>query len=56
MQILSSPPPTASKMDEYLLKIAHTYSVKWVPEPRREELYVFVSLLSQSLGADLHDV
>ncbi|KAF8120803.1 regulator of Vps4 activity in the MVB pathway-domain-containing protein [Boletus edulis] len=43
MQILSSPPSTASKMDAYLVDIAQTYGVKWVPEPRREDLLNVIS-------------
>jgi hypothetical protein len=42
MQILSSPPPSASKMDECLLNIAQTYGVKWIPEPRRQDLCVYI--------------
>ncbi|KAF9218303.1 hypothetical protein BS17DRAFT_742369, partial [Gyrodon lividus] len=43
MQILSCPPPSASKMDEYLLDIAQTYGIKWTPEPRRQDLVNIVS-------------
>ena len=31
-------------MDAYLVNIAQTYGVKWVPEPRREDLCVLFKL------------
>ncbi|KAH0826917.1 regulator of Vps4 activity in the MVB pathway-domain-containing protein [Lanmaoa asiatica] len=48
-QILSSPPPTASKMDEYLVEIAQTCGIKWVPEPRRGDL---LNVISEILRVD----
>nr|GAT47209.1 DUF292-domain-containing protein [Mycena chlorophos] len=35
---LNAPPPSAASLDAYLLDIAKTYSVPWVPEPRRQDL------------------
>ncbi|KAJ7063188.1 regulator of Vps4 activity in the MVB pathway-domain-containing protein [Mycena amicta] len=37
---LNAPPPTASSLDMYLLQIAKTYNVPWMPEPRRQDMSV----------------
>ncbi|KAG9313346.1 hypothetical protein JVU11DRAFT_5653 [Chiua virens] len=52
MQILSAPPPTAAKMDEYLVNIAQMYNVKWVPELRGEALLnVILDILRMDAGS-----
>ncbi|KAF9242094.1 regulator of Vps4 activity in the MVB pathway-domain-containing protein [Melanogaster broomeanus] len=43
MQTLYSPPPSALKMDQYLLNIAQTYGVQWAPERRRQDILNTVS-------------
>ncbi|KIJ59199.1 hypothetical protein HYDPIDRAFT_118790 [Hydnomerulius pinastri MD-312] len=49
MQILATPPPSASKMDDCLLNIANTYGVKWTPEPRRQDI---LNSISEILDTD----
>ncbi|KAJ7470653.1 regulator of Vps4 activity in the MVB pathway-domain-containing protein [Mycena latifolia] len=35
---LSAPSPTAANLDMYLLNIAKSYGVQWMPEPRRQDI------------------
>ncbi|KAF9053556.1 hypothetical protein BDZ89DRAFT_1107262 [Hymenopellis radicata] len=50
---LTTPTPSAADLDMYLLNIAKSYSVKWVPEPRRQDV---VNQLSEILDSTLVDV
>jgi hypothetical protein len=47
MNATTAPALSASQLDGYLLNIAKMFSVKWTPEPQRQEMYV----LSGSLFA-----
>jgi len=39
VQILSTPPPSATNIDDYLANIAATYGVKWRPEPHPQDMF-----------------
>ncbi|KAJ7685069.1 regulator of Vps4 activity in the MVB pathway-domain-containing protein [Mycena polygramma] len=40
---LSAPSPSVANFDMYLLNIAKTYGVQWVPEPRRQDILIPLS-------------
>ncbi|KAJ6547443.1 regulator of Vps4 activity in the MVB pathway-domain-containing protein [Mycena capillaripes] len=40
---LSAPAPSAANLDMYLLNIAKSYGVQWVPEPRRQDILIPLS-------------
>ncbi|KAJ7940766.1 regulator of Vps4 activity in the MVB pathway-domain-containing protein [Mycena leptocephala] len=40
---LAAPPPSAANLDMYLLNIAKTYGVQWMPEPRRQDILITLS-------------
>jgi hypothetical protein len=46
MNATTSPALSASQLDGYLLNIAKMFSVKWTPEPQRQEMYAFPDSLS----------
>lgn len=46
---VSAPSPTAANLDMYLLNIAKAYGVQWMPEPRRQDMYVSFRFLPNIL-------
>ncbi|KAF7295030.1 DUF292-domain-containing protein [Mycena indigotica] len=46
---MNAPPPTAAGLDMFMLEIAKTYNVAWMPEPRRQDI---VRSISEILNPD----
>ena len=44
----STPIPSAFKLDNYLQDIAKAYGFDWLPEPRRQEMYLLSYLTMRS--------
>ncbi|KAJ7710027.1 regulator of Vps4 activity in the MVB pathway-domain-containing protein [Mycena rosella] len=53
---LSAPSPTAANLDMYLLNIAKSYGVQWMPEPRRQDILVTLSEILDPEASPVVDI